>query len=118
MFRPKASVLFVLPVLVAVVALSGCSSPNAQEENIVKQYFRASGLRDNQTLANFALVSFDPKVEGTVTDFDVTAVSPERSEPLRVIELSKVVRLRPRTRPSTKRRRPTRTPTWTRSTAC
>lgn len=91
MFRPKASVLFVLPVLVAVAALSGCSSPNAQEENIVKQYFRASGLRDNQTLANFALVSFDPKVEGTVTDFDVTAVSPERSEPLRVIELSKVV---------------------------
>lgn len=91
MFRPKASVFFVLPVLVAVAALSGCSSPNAQEENIVKQYFRASGLRDNQTLANFALVSFDPKVEGVVTDFDVTAVSPERSEPLRVIELSKVV---------------------------
>jgi len=91
MFRPKASVLFVLPVLVAVAALNGCSSPNAQEENIVKQYFRASGLRDNQTLANFAIVSFDPKVEGTVTDFDVTAVSPERSEPLKVIELSKMV---------------------------
>lgn len=91
MFRPKASVFFVLPVLVAIAALSGCSSPNAQEENIVKQYFRASGLRDNQTLANFAIVSFDPKVEGTVTDFDVTAVSPERTEPLKVIELSKVV---------------------------
>ncbi len=91
MFRPKASVFLVLPMLVAVAALSGCSSPNAQEENIVRQYFRASGLRDNQTLANFALVSFDPKVEGVVTDFDVTAVSPERSEPLTVIELSKAV---------------------------
>ena len=76
-------------MLVAVAALSACSSPYAQKEHIVRQYFRASGLRDNQTLANLAVVSFDPKVEGVVTDFDVTAVSPERSEPLQVIELSK-----------------------------
>ena len=89
MSRPKTSVFLVLPVLLAVAALSGCSSQSAQEENIVRQYFRASGLRDNQTLANFAVVAFDPKVEGVVTDFDVTAVSPERSEPLQIIELSK-----------------------------
>ena len=74
-----------------VAALSACSSPNASEENLVRQFFRASGLRDNQTLANFAMVSFDPKTEGTVTDFEVTAVSPERTEPLRVIELSKAL---------------------------
>ncbi|HKY23260.1 MAG TPA: hypothetical protein VJM31_18735 [Vicinamibacterales bacterium] len=88
MFRPKASVF--LPLLVAVTALSGCSA-NSQEENLVRQYFRASGLRDNQTLANFAVVSFDPKTEGVVTDFTVTSVSPEWSEPLKVIELSKAV---------------------------
>jgi hypothetical protein len=76
-------------MIVAVAALGACSSPHAQEENLVRQYFRASGLRDNQTLANFAAVSFDPKTEGTVTDFDVTAVSEERTEPLRVRELSK-----------------------------
>ena len=91
MFRPKASVCLLAPMVLAAAALSACSSPNAAEENLVRQFFRASGLRDNQTLANFATVSFDPKTDGTVTDFDVTAVTPERTEPLRVIELSKAV---------------------------
>lgn len=89
MFRPKVSVYLLLSMLVAAASLTACSSPNAQEENIVRQYFRASGLRDNQTLANFAVVSFDPKTEGVVTNFEVTSVSEERSEPLRVIEMSK-----------------------------
>lgn len=89
MFRPKASVYLLAPMIVAVAALSACSSPNAQEENLVRQYFRASSLRDNQTLANFAVVNFDPKTDGVVTDFDVTAVTPERSEPLQIIALSK-----------------------------
>jgi hypothetical protein len=91
MLRPKASVYPLAPMIVAVAALSACSSQYAQEENLVRQYFRASGLRDNQTLANFAVVSFDPKTEGTVTDFDVTAVSPERTEPLQIIALSKAL---------------------------
>ena len=91
MFRPKTSVYLLASMVLAVAALSACSSPNASEENLVRQFFRASGLRDNQTLANFATVSFEPKTEGTVTDFEVTAVSPERTEPLRVIELSKAV---------------------------
>jgi len=91
MFRPKASVYLLALMMMAVAALSACSSPNAQEENIVRQFFRASGLRDNQTLANFAIVNFDPKSEGTVADFDVTAVSAYRTEPLQVIALSKSV---------------------------
>ena len=91
MLRPKASVYLLAPMIVAVAALSACSSQHAQEENLVRQYFRASGLRDNQTLANFAVVSFDPKTEGTVTDFEVTAVSPERTEPLQIIALSKAL---------------------------
>ncbi len=91
MLRPKASVYLLAPMIVAVAALSACSSQYAQEQNLVRQYFRASSLRDNQTLANFAVVSFDPKTEGTVTDFDVTTVTPERSEPLQVIALSKAL---------------------------
>jgi hypothetical protein len=91
MFRPKTSVYLLASMVLAVAALSACSSPNASEENLVRQFFRASGLRDNQTLSNFATVSFEPKTEGTVSDFEVTAVSPERTEPLRVIELSKSV---------------------------
>ncbi len=91
MLRPKTSVFVLASTALMVAALSACSSPNASEENLVRQFFRASGLRDNMTLANFAIVSFDPKTEGNVTDFDVTAVSPEKTEPLRVIELSKTL---------------------------
>lgn len=91
MFRPKNSVYLLASMVLAGAALSACSSPNAAEENLVRQFFRASSLRDSQTLSNFATVSFEPKTEGTVTDFDVTAVSPERSEPLRVIEMSKAL---------------------------
>ena len=91
MFRPKTSVYLLAPMVLAVAALSACSSPNASEENLVRQFFRASGLRDSQTLSNFATVNFDPKSEGTVADFEVTAVSPERTEPLRVIEASKAL---------------------------
>ncbi len=88
MLRPKTSVYLLASMVLAVASLSACSSANASEENLVRQFFRASGLRDSQTLSNFATVSFDPKTEGTVADFEITSVSPERSEPLRVIELS------------------------------
>ncbi len=91
MLRPRFSVYLLAPMVLAVAALNACSSPHAQEENLVRQFFRASSLRDSQTLANFATVSFEPKTEGAVTDFEVTAVSPERTEPLRVIELSKAL---------------------------
>ena len=93
MFRPKTSVYLLASMVLAVATLSACSSQYASEENLVRQFFRASGLRDSQTLANFATVSFDSKTEGTVGtgDFEVTAVSPERSEPLRVIEASKAL---------------------------
>lgn len=91
MFRPMASVTVLASIVLAGAAMTACSSANASEENLVRQYLRASGLRDNQTLSNFATVSFEPKSEGTVTDFDVTAVTPEKSEPLRVIEFSKAL---------------------------
>lgn len=91
MLRPKTSVYLLASMVLAVAALSACSSANASEENLVRQFFRASGLRDSQTLSNFATVSFDPKAEGTVSDFEIAAVSPERTEPLRVIELNRIV---------------------------
>jgi hypothetical protein len=91
MSRPKVSSVYVLaPILTAVAILGGCSS-TPPEANIVRQFFRASQLRDTQTLANFAVVTFDPKQNGVVTDFDVVSVSPERTEPLQVTELSKTV---------------------------
>jgi hypothetical protein len=90
MFRPKVKSVYMLaPMFVAVAILSACSS--APEENLVRQFFRASSLRDNQTLANFAVVSFDAKNDGTVAAFKIVSVSPERVEPLRIQDLSKTV---------------------------
>ncbi len=91
MFRPKVKSVYMLaPMFVAVAILaSACSS--APEENLVRQFFRASSLRDNQTLANFAIVSFDAKNDGTVAAFKIVSVSPERVEPLKVQDLAKAV---------------------------
>jgi len=91
MLRPKTSVYLLASMVLAAAALSACSSPHASEENLVRQFFRASGLRDSQTLSNFSTVSFEPKTEGTVADFEITSVSPVRTEPLRVIELNRAV---------------------------
>jgi hypothetical protein len=92
MFRPRVSRVHLLgPALVAVALGAACSSPNSQEENFVRQYFRASGLRDNNTLSNFAVVTFDPQKNGKVTNFEITSVSEPRTEPLRLIELREAV---------------------------
>ena len=91
MFRPKVKSVYLLaPMFVAVAILSSaCSTP--PEENLVKGFFRASGLRDNQTLANFAVVSFDPKTDGAASSVKVVSVSPERSEPMKIQELAKAL---------------------------
>ena len=68
---------------------AACSG--APEEQMLRQYFRASQMGDNQTLSNFALVSLDPKTDVTVTSFDITSLTPERVEQLRVSELSKAL---------------------------
>ncbi len=52
------------------------------EEKIVKDFFRASRLRDNAALGTFATTSFDPNRQGQVTEFNVLSVSAEHSSPL------------------------------------
>ena len=114
MFRPKTSVYLLAPMVLAVAALSACSSPNASEENLVRQFFRASGLRDNQTLANFATVSFDPKTEGHGDRFRGHRGQPRADRTAarhRAVDKARQPRRRRRTRRSTKRRRRIRTRT-------
>jgi len=90
MFRPTVRNVYLLACVTAAAVVAGaCAGP--PEENLIRQYFRASGLRDNQTLANFAVVSFDPKTEGQVTSVKVTSVTPERIEPLKVQDLAKAL---------------------------
>lgn len=89
MYRPRSTSIAVFgpALLTLAVVAAGCSS--ASEEPILRQYFRASQLRDNQTLANFSAVTFDPRTDGTVTSFSITNISEERRQPLMLKDLAK-----------------------------
>lgn len=89
MFRPKMTVYLLAPILVAVAVLTGACGPSHPEQQQLQQFFRASGMRDDQTLSNFAAVSFDPKTDGQVTSFTIETVSEPRIEPMRFKELTK-----------------------------
>jgi hypothetical protein len=90
MFRPKMSVYLLASMLVAVVVLTACGASHPEQQQL-QQFFRASGMRDDQTLANFAAVSFDPRTEGAVTGFTIVSVSEPRIEPMKFKELTKVL---------------------------
>ena len=91
MFRPKMTVYLLAPMLVAVAILTGACGASHPEQQPLQQFFRASGLRDDGTLANFAAVSFDPATDGTVTAFTITSVSEPKVTPMNFKELSKAV---------------------------
>jgi hypothetical protein len=87
MRRRRTSVLaLALASLTTVLALAACSG--GPEQPILNQFFTASRLRDNTTLANFTTVSFEPGVQGTVTSFDIQSVTPEQLKPLNIKSLA------------------------------
>src|SRR5918994_2761759 len=72
-----------LALLVSAVMLGATVACSViPEEKLVKDFFRASRLRDNAALGTFATTSFDPNRQGQVTEFNVLSVSPEHSSPL------------------------------------
>ena len=88
MHRPRFTVLALLaPALMATgLLVTACSSQ--PEQPILQQFFTASRLRDNQTLANFSAVSLDPQTQGSVSSFSITNVSAVQSEPLMLKDLA------------------------------
>ena len=62
------------------------------EEKIVRDFFRASRLRDNAALGAFATTNFDPNRDGQVTEFKVLNVGAEHSSPLAAEEVRQRVR--------------------------
>ena len=74
-------------ITLAAATLIGCSSMS--EQPILQQFFSASRLRDNTTLAGFAAASFEPGADGIITSFTITNVSPERRNPLALKSLAK-----------------------------
>ena len=86
MHRPRltALVLFILAVMV-----SGCSS--SPEQQLISNFFRASRMRDNTTLANISMVSFRPSEEGIVRSFDIESISEESRRPMRAKEFAEAL---------------------------
>src|SRR5260221_8038667 len=91
MFRPKMTVYLLALLLSAVCVLTGAWGASHPEQQQLQQFFRASGMRDDQTLANFAAVSFAPKTEGSVWKFTIISVSEPTIEPMKFQALSKAL---------------------------
>ena len=76
MRRRRLAVLALVASTLAFVA--SCSG--GSEKKLLEDFFRASRLRDNVTLGNFATATFDPRTDGIVQSFDV--VTSHRREDL------------------------------------
>ena len=80
--RVPASGIFSL----AFAFLLACSS---SDQSIVSQFFSASRLRDATALEKVATVMFDPRTQGSVTDFTIQNVTAEQRKPLPLKTLAK-----------------------------
>jgi len=61
--------------LVAAVLATACARP---EQSLLEQFFGASRLRDTTALQRISSVVFEPRQDGIVRTFEITAVTPER----------------------------------------
>jgi hypothetical protein len=65
--------------IVIAATLTSCSSSTA-DWVLLSRFFAASRLRDHTSLQAFATVSFEPNVQGIITDFEITSVTAERQD--------------------------------------
>ena len=63
--------------LVLTMTAAACAP---SEQPLLEQFFAASRLRDKTALQAFSSVIFEPREQGIVRTFTITAVSPERAE--------------------------------------
>jgi hypothetical protein len=79
--RSAFALAVVLGGLALLEAACGGSSP---EQQLLTNFFRAARVRDNTTLANIAAVTFNPRTDGTVEDFEVVNVTGEQSRAVQI----------------------------------
>ena len=80
MGRRVRSSLALIVSAIMFAATVACSV--VPEEKLVKDFFRASRLRDYAALGTFATTSFDPQRDGQVSELTVLNVGPEHASPL------------------------------------
>ena len=67
-----------LTIAVAIaVTLGGCAAP---EQSLLEEFFGASRLRDTTALQRVSTITFEPLQQGIVRTFEITGVTPERTD--------------------------------------
>ena len=87
MSRTLTALLLQAPVLAGFALLAAACGSTTPEEQVIGNFFRASRVRDNTTLASLAAVSFDPRTDGTVQDFEIVSSGDEQRRTLQIKQL-------------------------------
>jgi len=82
MVRSRVAPTLLIALLVAPLVLLAAACSRHPEQQFLTQFFRAARARDNTTLGMMSAVTFDPRERGTVSDFEITTVTPEERTPL------------------------------------
>jgi len=86
-FVPSLTAIFAAASAIMLsFAAAGCSG--GDEQQIIRKYFEALRLRDQSTVANMATVEYDMQRDGTVQNFKVLSVSPDRTTKLNIKALA------------------------------
>lgn len=78
MVRSRVASTLLIVFLAAPLVLLEIACSRHPEQQFLTQFFRAARARDNTTLGMMSAVMFDPREHGTVSDFEITAVTPEQ----------------------------------------
>lgn len=88
MKRPSVRSLVLVRLSACAFALlaSSCGS-SSPEQQTLRNFFRAARVRDNATMAAISAVSFNPRTDGIVQSFEVTALGEEQRRTLHLRQL-------------------------------
>jgi hypothetical protein len=87
MSRKFTALLLQAPIVAGFALLAVACGSTPPEQQVINNFFRASRVRDNATLANLTAVSFDPRTDGTVQDFEVVNATEEERRTLQIKQL-------------------------------
>ena len=71
----------------ALLLCAACGSTPV-EQQLLTQFFRAARVRDNTTLAGMSAVNFDPRTDGSVTDFKIDSIGEPQRRKLQLQEFA------------------------------
>lgn len=83
---PFRLLVLLLAFVSSPLLLVACGGTSA-EQQVLNNFFRASRVRDNTTLANISAVSLDPRTDGSVQSFTITSMGQEQRRQLQIQQL-------------------------------